>query len=1182
MSAVTLLAMIPTPTAVAAGPKPRTFLREAKAGKAEVGTRIAGSLPSNFQDVTVFSGLTNPTAIRFSPDGRVFVAEKSGVIKVFSSVADTTPTVFADLHTEVDDFWDRGMVGLALDPSFPSKPYIYVTYPFDAPIGGQAPTWNDGCPTPPGATTDGCVIGGRLSRLTASGNVMSAEKVLVEDWCQQYPSHSVDDIEFGPDGALYMSAGEGANFNALDYGQFGGTSGSPPVTPQNPCGDPPGGVGGTMTSPTAEGGSLRAQSVRRPAGEPVVLSGSIIRVDPATGAAKADNPLAANPDANAKRIVGYGLRNPFRFTFRPGTSELWVGDVGQNVSEEIDRITNPKSATVANGGWPCYEGDAREPSWDAADVNVCESLYSTPTGLLTPYYAYSHGSRVVTGESCPIGSSSISGLAFYGAGTYPSAYRNALFFADHSRNCIWAMEAGSGGLPDTARIVNFMTGAANPVDLQIGPGGDLWYVDLEGGKVHRIVYDATNNAPTAAITATPTSGAAPLTVQFDGRASSDPDAGDTLTYSWDLDGDGSFGDAVLPTASFTYQSTGAYTVALAVTDSHGSSVTATQLINVGNALPRPVIDSPASSFTWKVGDSIAFSGHATDSTGKAIPASGLSWAFVIYHCPSDCHTHAIRTFAGVASGSFPAPDHEYPSYLELTLTATDGAGRTASTSVRLDPKTAALRLASVPTGVQLSVGSGTSRPAPYSVTVIQGSTQTVTAPPSQTLNGVEYQFDHWSDGGAATHATVVPSTGLTLTATYRSSGATTSYLSDLAWTQAANGWGPVETDMSNGEQAAGDGHPLTLNGTVYAKGLGGHAASDVRYTMNGGCSSFSVKVGVDDEVPPTNGSVVFQVFADGVKLADSGLMTGATATKGLTVDVTGRTTLQLVITNGDGSTNGDHGDWADAALTCGGDGSPPDTTPPTITSKSPALGATGVVRSVRPSVVFSEAIDPATLTPTTFTLTPSGGGAVAATVSWASVAKTATLTPTLVLAGGTKYTVRVKGGASGIADLAGNRLANDVSWTFTTSTGPASLFLSDLPWTQISNGWGPVETDMSNGEQAAGDGHALTLNGTVYAKGLGVHAASDVRYTMNGACSSFSVKVGVDDEVPPTDGSVVFQIFADGTKLADSGVMTGKTATRTLIVNVSRMTTLELVVTNSGDTSNADHADWADPRLSCR
>ena len=73
------------------------------------------------------------------------------------------------------------------------------------------------------------------------------------------------------------------------------------------------------------------------------------------------NPLfATGDDANAQRIVAFGLRNPFRFTFRPGTNELWVGDVGWNTWEEINRIVNPTDALVENFGWPAYEGPARQ------------------------------------------------------------------------------------------------------------------------------------------------------------------------------------------------------------------------------------------------------------------------------------------------------------------------------------------------------------------------------------------------------------------------------------------------------------------------------------------------------------------------------------------------------------------------------------------------------------------------------------------------------------------------------------------------------------------------------------------------------------------------------------------------------------------------------------------------------
>src|SRR5215212_2211869 len=177
------------------------------------------TLPSGFQERVVFSGLRDPTNVEFSKDGQVFVAEKSGLIKVFDNLTDTTPTVFADLRTQVHNFWDRGLLGFALPPDFPSNPWVYVLYTYDAPPGQAAPFWHDVCPNP----TDGtCLATARLSRLRASGNHMTGtEQVLVTDWCQQYPSHAIGDLHFGPDNALYVSAGDGASFDFVDYGQTG-------------------------------------------------------------------------------------------------------------------------------------------------------------------------------------------------------------------------------------------------------------------------------------------------------------------------------------------------------------------------------------------------------------------------------------------------------------------------------------------------------------------------------------------------------------------------------------------------------------------------------------------------------------------------------------------------------------------------------------------------------------------------------------------------------------------------------------------------------------------------------------------------------------------------------------------------------------------------------------------------
>jgi glucose/arabinose dehydrogenase len=734
----------------------------------------AATLPAGFSESVVFTGLTNPTVVRFAPDGRVFVAEKRGVIKVFDSLTDTTPTTFADLNVNVYNFWDRGLLGMALDPDFPTNPYVYVLYTYDHVLGSTAPAprwgtpgvYSDPCPTPPGPTADGCVVSGRLSRLQVSGNTMTgSEQVLIEDWCQQYPSHSTGAVEFGRDGALYATGGDGASFNFVDYGQDG--------SPVNPCGDPPSAAGTLLTPPTAEGGALRSQDLRTSA-DPVSLDGSVIRVNKATGAALPDNPAAGSQDANARRIISYGFRNPFRFTARPGTDELWIGDVGWNDWEEINVLNvadSIQNRSVRNFGWPCYEGVNHQSGYDAANLNICENLYATSGGVTSPYHSYHHNARVVPNETCPTGSSSIAGLQFEFAATqnsYPAAYDGGLFFADYSRDCIWAMPKGADGRPAPGLVQTFVAAAANPVNLENGPGGDLFYVDFDGGTIRRIVYTPTNTnqPPVAVANATPTTGSAPLTVQFDGTNSNDPDAGDTLSYAWDLDGDSAYDDSTAISPSYTYSSNGTYIASLRVTDQRGGSDTDAVTITVGNTAPTAVINTPAAGTTWKVGDVINFSGLAMDAQDGTLPASSLSWQLIMQHCPSNCHTHPLQTYTGAASGSFTAPDHEYPSYLELKLTATDSGGQTDTKTMRLDPKTVALTFQTSPSGLRLAL-NGTDATATFTRTVIVGSSNTVSAISPQNKGRKTYNFQSWSDGGAQTHTIVAPANAATYTARFR-------------------------------------------------------------------------------------------------------------------------------------------------------------------------------------------------------------------------------------------------------------------------------------------------------------------------------------------------------------------------------------------------------------------------------
>ncbi|NEB08487.1 alpha-galactosidase [Streptomyces coelicoflavus] len=165
------------------------------------------------------------------------------------------------------------------------------------------------------------------------------------------------------------------------------------------------------------------------------------------------------------------------------------------------------------------------------------------------------------------------------------------------------------------------------------------------------------------------------------------------------------------------------------------------------------------------------------------------------------------------------------------------------------------------------------------------------------------------------------------------------------------------------------------------------------------------------------------------------------------------------------------------------------------------------------------------------------------------------------------------------------------SGTWLTSTAPVTVrvgvplpagesALSDADPLSASNGWGPVERDRSVGESGAGDGGPITIGGATFSKGLGVHAPSSVEYYLGGACTTVTARVGVDDESGDR-GSVVFEVWADGTRAVSTGTVTHADAARALSADVSGADVVRLVVTDAGDGMDYDHADWADLRVTC-
>jgi beta-galactosidase GanA len=160
--------------------------------------------------------------------------------------------------------------------------------------------------------------------------------------------------------------------------------------------------------------------------------------------------------------------------------------------------------------------------------------------------------------------------------------------------------------------------------------------------------------------------------------------------------------------------------------------------------------------------------------------------------------------------------------------------------------------------------------------------------------------------------------------------------------------------------------------------------------------------------------------------------------------------------------------------------------------------------------------------------------------------------------------------------------AGDTRLVATPPAAPpaGTVAVSDLPFMSASNGWGPVERNTSVGEQGAGDGRPIKINGVSYAKGLGTNAPSDVQVYLAGRCTRFTARVGVDDEQNGL-GSVTFTVKADGREVVTTPVMRGRQAARPIDVDVTGAQVLNLVVGDGGDNADSDHADWAVPTLTC-
>lgn len=746
-------------------------------------------VPDGFSVQTVAQGFNTPTSVDFAADGSILVTEKRGRVLRLDGPNDNTPTLALNIQARVHNNSDRGLTGLAADPSDPNV--VYLGYTLDRlPSGGPIPAYGtaatDFDPCPDAATT-GCPALSRISRFNLA---TGAETILFEGHCQQFPFHTVGDLLFDNSGRLVVTFGDGSTGSFVEYGQRG-----------NACGDPGGPVGADLTAPTTEGGQARSQDVLT-RDDPTGVHGSVLRVNRSSFAAANDNPLASDPEANVARMVATGFRNPFRATIDPTTGRYYVGNVGGAGREEIQAFF-PSNFT--NSGWPCYEGAGTTQNTFWLTTDICNQLIASGDHD-APLFFYLRNTPIVPGEACSNGGLSISGLAVNRSGFGTPAMNGGLFFTDYTRGCIWYLPSdGQGGVTASPRL--FASDVGGLVDLQFGPDGALYGVDIIGDRLIRISSAAGPQPPVASLSVVPVAGAAPRTVSLDASASFDPNPGDTLTYAWDVDNDGDT-DRTGVTASYTYPAEGTYTVRLTVTDNTGRSASATTTIVFGGE-PIARITEPADGRTFRVGAIVPVRAEITTADGTPLPDSAASWELILHHCipGGGCHTHGLEAVDS-ARGTFVMPDHEYPSNVELVLTVNDPNGGVTEQQTEANYRTVDVTVEGDPSGVPVLVGS-TEENTPFVREVAIGATTSVSVSDPLVFNGLTLGFERWRlDGNVAGNSRALefaPTANTVLRAEYDGGG------------------GPVDTERPSpprGLDAASTPNGIRLDWTASTDNVG--------------------------------------------------------------------------------------------------------------------------------------------------------------------------------------------------------------------------------------------------------------------------------------------------------------------------------------------------------------------------
>ncbi len=618
----------------------------------------AATLPPGFTELLIGDGLPSPTAMALAPDGRLFVCQQDGALRVIKNGA-LLPTPFLTVSVNADG--ERGLLGVTFDPGFAANQFVYVYY-----------------------TTSTTPVHNRVSRFTANGDaaVAGSEVIILElDNLISGSLHNGGALHFGPDGKLYIAVGENAN-------------------------------------------SANSQTLSN-------LLGKILRVNP-DGTIPADNPFYNMATGNNRAIWALGLRNPFTFAFQPGVGRMFINDVGAAAWEEIN-----DGIAGSNYGWPTCEGVCAPPNPSFRD----------------PIFAYNHS----------LNECAIVGGAFYNPSVvqFPAQYTGKYFFADYCAGWIRVFDPVIGTASD------FASGLTFPVDLRVGLDGSLYYLQRgsssDTGQVWRIVY-------TSSVAPNITQHPAPLLASVGQPATFSVSASGVtpLSYQWQRDGADIAGanSSSYTLASTTLADSGAR-FRCSVSNAFGTATSNEAALTVtSDQPPVATINTPVEGTLYSGGQTINYSGSGTDPETGNLPASAFTWRVDFHH---DAHTHPfIPPTSGSTGGSFVIPQTGETAanvWYRIHLTVADPAGLTNAVYRDILPRTATITLQSNPAGLQVTL-DGQPVTTPVSVTSVVGVKRTLGVVSPQNINGANYVFSSWSDGGAVTHTITTPSTGATYTATY--------------------------------------------------------------------------------------------------------------------------------------------------------------------------------------------------------------------------------------------------------------------------------------------------------------------------------------------------------------------------------------------------------------------------------